>query len=537
MSLEYTASTTVGLFMGADDRHRLIVGPVGSGKSSACCIEIVRRCIEAPKWKDGVRRSRWAVIRNTYPELRDTTIKTWKYWVPAPQFGTWRESSHDFLMRFETDEGDKIEAEVWFRALDRPDDVAKLLSLELTGCYFNEAKEIPESIYNLMDTRISRYPPKKEVSRAWTGIISDTNPPDTDHFLYTRYEEDRPEGYKVWKQPGGLHKLAENLENLDRCFDPDSELFGEALDLAREEQTERLAKGEHEKTCRCYYKVIAIGKGKDWIRVYRDGEYGYVQEGKPIYDEFVDSLHVAAEPIPLLDTVTELLIGNDYGLTPAALWAQRDPEDGQIQVIREFVSPRMGAADFGREQKRICNDLRKQSSGRITAFTGWGDPAGMAGSSIDEKETPINIVEAMGVPMSPAPTNDFTRRREAVAGLLTRLTRKGRPALVISPTCKLTRKGMAGGYCFRRLQVTGEARFEEKPLKNKYSHPCEALQYLCVGEGEDYTALDGGTPRKVTIKFKVHRALGGTVRPEDRNSYDDGEDDHVSLPKVHRRLR
>ena len=37
-----------------------------------------------------------------------------------------------------------LDLEVIFLALDRPEDVKKLLSLELTGIWINEAREIPK---------------------------------------------------------------------------------------------------------------------------------------------------------------------------------------------------------------------------------------------------------------------------------------------------------------------------------------------------------------------------------------------------------
>jgi hypothetical protein len=88
-------------------------------------------------------------------------------------------------------------------------------------------------------------------------------------------------------------------------------------------------------------------------------------------------------------------------------------------VIREFVSERMGAVNFGERAARIC----KTEFRRVKEFEGWGDPAGMAHSPIDEQDTPIDVVASKGVPMVAAPTNNFILRREAVAGLLTRLTR------------------------------------------------------------------------------------------------------------------
>lgn len=54
----------------------------------------------------------------------------------------------------------------------------------------------------------------------------------------------------------------------------------------------------------------------------------------------------------------------------------------------------------------------------------------------------------------PAPSNDFTLRREAVATPLSRLV-DGEPGLLISPTCTSLRKAMGGGYCYKRIQVSG----------------------------------------------------------------------------------
>ncbi len=58
---------------------RGIKGPVGSGKSSTCCMEIVKHSLKQTP-HNGWRKARWAVIRNTYPELKSTTIKTWQTW-------------------------------------------------------------------------------------------------------------------------------------------------------------------------------------------------------------------------------------------------------------------------------------------------------------------------------------------------------------------------------------------------------------------------------------------------------------------------
>jgi len=45
----------------------------------------------------------------------------------------------------------------------------------------------------------------------------------------------------------------------------------------------------------------------------------------------------------------------------------------------------------------------------------------------------------------------------------------------------MTRKAFAGGYKYKRLQVSGEERFVDKPDKNKYSHISDAIQYMFLG--------------------------------------------------------
>ena len=53
----------------------LLVGPIGSGKTSACVFKLLRIMGSQKPGPDGVRRTRFVVIRNTRPELISTTIK------------------------------------------------------------------------------------------------------------------------------------------------------------------------------------------------------------------------------------------------------------------------------------------------------------------------------------------------------------------------------------------------------------------------------------------------------------------------------
>ena len=75
LKLDYSTSPTVWKFLQDKSFVRGIMGPVGSGKSYACASEIMLKAVrQKPSPKDGIRYSRFVIVRNSYPELRTTTI-------------------------------------------------------------------------------------------------------------------------------------------------------------------------------------------------------------------------------------------------------------------------------------------------------------------------------------------------------------------------------------------------------------------------------------------------------------------------------
>lgn len=438
------AGPTLAAFHRSNAFVRGIRGPVGSGKSVACAMELLTRAQEQAPGPDGIRRSKWAVIRNTYPELKTTTIATWRQWCPT-DLGRFVEDS-PIVHHIRTDD---LDMEVQFLALDRDDDVRKLLSLELTGAWINEAREVPKAILDALTARVGRYPPRSLGGPSWSGVILDSNPPDAESWWYKAAEVETPEGWEFFSQPSGLSDEAENIENLPN--------------------------GRH------YYHRIMAGKDDDWIKAYVHGEYAFVQDGKPVWPMYRDGVHVAREPLEAIDALP-LLIGADFGLTPAAVIGQR-LADGQWRILDEICTEDTGAIRFA---EVVTAFLARRYPDHNAE--GWGDPAGSARAQTDEKSV-FDILRAhTPYRWRPAPTNDFTMRREAVAAALNRLV-DGKPGILISPTCTTLRKALSGGYHYRKIQASGGETFHEKPSKNRYSHPAEALQYLLSGGGEASVAL------------------------------------------------
>ena len=444
-AIEYNASPTLKAFHGDNDSMvRGLIGPIGSGKSVGCVWELIKLCNEQQPDMDGIRRSRWAIIRNTYRELNDTTMRTFFDWIPK-ELGEWRAADMTFKLR-----NNDVEAEFLFRALDRPDDASKLLSLELTGAWINEAREIPRAILSMLLGRVGRYPAKRHGGPSWYGVIMDTNPCDEDHWWFRLFEEELPDNWAIYKQPGGLTKNAENVDNL--------------------------VPG--------YYKNLMGGQDQEWINVYVHGLYGFVRDGKPVHPLYKDDVHTAKEKLEYQGG--PLTVGCDFGLTPAALVWEHTPS-GQWRAISEIVTEDTGAETFGNLLKE---HLKKTYPGK--GFDMWGDPAGDQRSTINESDTVFSILQGQGIPIYKCETNDVVIRRAAIDTLLGKLTATGEPALLVSPACRMFRKGMNGGFKYRRLKVSGDEKYADVPDKGMYSHIVEAGEYGLVGAGIGYQVLDGG---------------------------------------------
>ena len=82
MSITYNPPKSLEAFLQCEAFVALQSGPVGSGKSSASMVKIGYHASRMRKQKDGMRRSRAVVVRNTTEMLRDATIPTFMTWFP-----------------------------------------------------------------------------------------------------------------------------------------------------------------------------------------------------------------------------------------------------------------------------------------------------------------------------------------------------------------------------------------------------------------------------------------------------------------------
>lgn len=481
---DYYPYPTLDRFHCSDAFVRGVMGAWGSGKSSACCMEGLRLSMLQEPAADGWRYTRGLVVRRTYPQLKSTTIKTWQHWIPESICPFRWDSPITAHMRGVTADGLKIDMEVMFMSLDRPRDRDKLTSFEPSWVWVNEAAELNKIFIDDLTGRVGRYPttemvpptrahPKGGCSRPC--LFMDTNPPHDMHWWYKWAEEELPENYEFFRQPGALIKtpdgqykpnpLAENVRGV-----PGGYMY--------------------------WYRMLA-GKTSEWIKVHVLGDYGSTFEGMPVYgDVYRDEIHAAKEPLPIYRGLP-LYLGWDLGLTPACVFCQAP--DGRMNVLREFQAENAPIRGFASQV--VIPALGKEFAG-MTVISTCGDE-GVQRSQVDAA-TVIGELARLGIPTQQASTNKFLPRREAMMTFFLRSVNGG-PGVQIDPSCKLIRRGMLGGYRFDRIQLSGnEPAYHERPIKNMFSHSQDGLQYNALRILEP-VRMESSTPPRSLAKVSPKR--------------------------------
>lgn len=484
--VDYIAEPTLIKFHASDAFVRGVRGPMGSGKSVGCGpMEILYRASMQEPDRYKKRKTRFVCVRNTYGELKSTTIKTFQEWIPDSVCPLkWDEPINGTIIR-KLPDGTTIECEIYFMAIDKPASVKKLKSLDTTGIWLNEASELDKSTLDMATGRVGRYPPKKDgAPLTWCGVIMDTNSMDDDHWWHIMAEgsDDPDEQIEIDNMMDGLRESMKEL-GIDR---PLMEFFEQPPALLEAQGSyilNPLAENvKNQQLGGAYWLQLAAGKGQDWIDMYILNKYGKVIDGIPVYgSDYNETFHgrkVSLRPIPGLP----IHIGLDFGLSPAAVPIQVSNK-GQLLILGECVA-KVGSMGF----RRFYGDALKpylanrfgthDSQGNPWKFIPIGDPMGVQRADGDEK-TVFQIAAELNFPITPAKTNAHLARVEAIRWFLNR-NYGGEPAILIDVTAKMVRKGLARGYHYRRVQVTGEARYQNEPYKNKYSHPVEAAQYAAL---------------------------------------------------------
>ena len=466
----FLATPTIWAFMQEDAFVRVILGAIGSGKSVACIHEIMKRALQQAPSPEGVRKTRFAIVRNTVDQLKSTTLKSLNDWVG--HWFLWRASEKTYSMDHALPDGTRVHCEIMAISMDEPDSVRKALSLELTGVFINEAREVAPEVIDGLLMRLRRYPSKKDGGPTWSGAILDSNPPDDGSWFHDKLENP-PENWRVFTQPPAILNAQEWLAKFGE--DPPED---EGVKDAQDEtwwvnpDADNLANLDPE-----YYRALIPGKTTDFRDVYLRCRYGRSLSGLPVYDRtFNAEYHIAQTRFtPLKSADHPVIVGLDFGRTPAATLLQRNAF-GQLVVLDELTSENMGIETFLAAK---LTPLLTRADYLGTHIVVAPDPAGFAKQQVGEV-SPADVVRRAGYKVVRPHTNLPELRIQAVERVLARNV-DGKPAFQINPECASLIKGFKYGY---KYPLDRKGNQNDRPEKNWASHGQDALQYAClIAEG------------------------------------------------------
>jgi len=508
-AIGYIPSTTGVDFHNSNADIRIVLGNVGSGKSTMMIVELLKMAMLQKVDQNNERSSKWVVVRETYPQLLETTYASFKLWLKPNK--TTRRYTQSAPMRIRwTDlmaDGTRMNAEFIFMAVAKPDDYENLKSLELTGGFINECGAMDSEIVPAVLSRLGRYPPPNSavdiddpITRV--SLIMDTNPPEDEGWV-SKIEETRPKGWQFFRQPPALIK--DNNSDCGYSLNPLGENF------------KYLGIGP-----KSYYLDRVPTMTPEQVKVLFCGEYGVTSSGKAVYKRQWDhEYHVAKTGLTPIKA-HPVILGWDWGKGGESCIVGQVMPSGQLRVIQEFCADNIGLREFAKDFVKpwLEDNLLVAPGEEPWKIISIGDPAGLSshGLSADSRNY-FHVLndERVGVfkdwfVTRPAQSNHIEIRLNAVRHFLTNKTNTQLPMFQIDRSCKLLMKGFNQSYEYERKQVMGKAKYKDLPCKSAESHPHDGLQYLCLFAHPDYDAL-----RKHT-EF-VTRTVVKTIKNVDATNY------------------
>ncbi len=401
------------------------VGGVGSGKTLIGCIAMIYLAIAYP--------GDYLIARQFMPELSITTYKTFKELCPKEVIVEDRIADRIIRIR---GAGGKI-SNVIFRQLDEVD---KLRSLNLCAVYIDEASQVSEAAFLLLQGRL-RGPHIRK-------LILTSNPAGHDWIYRWWVKQD---GFKTEEAKARFSLIkAPSTENVHL---PDGYVQS-MLETYSPERIQREIMGSFD-----------------------------AFEGQ-VYHEFRRDVHVI-KPF-VIPKEWSRVVGMDHGYrNPAcALWGAIDYDDN-IYIYREF---------YEREWliKEICKGHDKTKAPGIVAMSGTDkidqariDPSTRNRDGKDGQSDWDEYLKHLPAswPLLPA-NNDKELGIDRVKSYLKVSEKTGKPRLYVFDTCVNVIEEMAK-YKYKELTHTQQGKMNEKEEPVKVDdHAMDALRYLCMSQPE-----------------------------------------------------
>lgn len=467
----YLASNPYAAEPGWEKELSCIQGPIRSGTSVASCMRLMEAAMAVPKDHTGKRRSRWLIVRNSYPDLEASTIKTWLHWFPVKPYGRfyW---SQPYL--HEVRIGD-VEADFHFESFAGEDDIPSLMSREYTGAWINEAQFYTRRFTTVLLSRTGYYPvpdgPKflqldmnAPPMGHWIPIMRGDTPPPEEWTESERMAHRKPDTWEFLVQPPWFIERTDPQGNVEQY---DINPAAENLRIMGEKAV----------------RSLLGGRTKAEIDAELMNRVMLPQAGLPVFPMFVRDAHISRHPLKAVPGIP-LHVGLDFGRRPAAVIMQL--VGGRWFVLGELTALNTASEEFAPALKRyLARRWPEWMAAEGPGVHFWGDPSGANKRSETNDDTAFGIFAKNGMHVRKADTgNRRTIRLETMTMLLNRMVH-GQPGILFDPThCPKLTTAMAGAYIYRRKKVSGAPTYEDEPLKNEFSDPVDACIEVLMGGGE-----------------------------------------------------
>lgn len=478
-----------------------------------------------PKMRDNKRRSRWLVTRNTYPDLRGSTVETFLDWFKPETYGKFRDSEpYSYWMRFLD-----VEAEVVFESFldDRDETIRSLRSKEYTGAWVNECQFMPRRLVFEIASRTGRYPRRIDIAHALPPgggltqfLVADNNAPFTDEHWILRMRGDvplpidmtpedarqyaKPPGVEFYRQPPALTEIMAPDGQSVRGYEvnPEAENLAHMRDGVRSTlEMERLgreakAQGALAPTPHRYIELTG-GRTKDEIDRDLIGRVVRVKAGAPATPQFRRERHLCHRDMEPVDGVA-VVLGADHGLTPACVFFQVIA--GGWVAFDELAESNTTTDEFAPLVRQVLATRFPWVVEGRGGYTAWGDPqGGWRGGSTDSR-TPFQIYNAHGIAMRPPALKDNPQLRLETIRRVLASEHNGRPRLMVHPRCKRFIAALEGGAQIKRMKTADGLKLVEEIVKNADSHVFEAGCYALWGGGEARDILAPAGPQRPRVQ-------------------------------------
>jgi len=439
----FTANPTQRAFIESRAEADLFASRKGEGKSAGLCWAAFYYTYHNPG-AIGV------CLRDTYENLRRTTLEEWFHWFPDGIYGQWVGSERCWYWDTKRT---GLSGKVYFMGAESQDDAQRIASMPLAFALFDEPAPAANSSAGIdefvFDTVMGQL---RQPGMKWYAAKLATNNPDQSHWTYKRFVK-----------PG--------TPPIERPKLPMQELGFRCWQTREPENIANLPPG--------YYEAMAQrwAHRKDLLRRFVEGKFGFQSKGRAVTPEWNDDIHLAQGLQPVQGLPLKLMW--DGGLNPTCVISQITPlgdwlildafvgEDyGMYELIRDVVRPRLlerypwiKTIQRGVESTGDPNlDMREQSRSRTAD--------GRRNSAVTV------ILNEVGGTWTKGPVDEASRI-EPLREVL-RKTRDGRGIVMVDrDNAEPVWFALRGGWHYRisRTGVVGSI------VKDEHSHPGDCMGY------------------------------------------------------------